>query len=112
MRKFCLILCLSLFTSLIHAAAVKTALPSHSLNDHVTATDSSVHHCGEEVDKPSDTTPKHPCDASSHQCCLGLILAPSFELQLSINLSEALTSTHAPLVPKTMVNLIYRPPKA
>ena len=112
MRKICLILCLSFFTSLIHAAGMTTALPSHSLNDHVIATDSSTHHCDEEANKPSDTTPKHPCDASSYQCCLGLTLATSLELQLSTNLSEALTSTHSPLVPKTMVNLIYRPPKA
>jgi hypothetical protein len=112
MRKICLILCLSLFISLIHAAAMTTALPSHSLNDHVIATDSSTHHCDEEANKPSDTTTKHPCDASSYQCCLGLTLAPSLELQLSTNLSEALTSTHSPLAPKTMVNVIYRPPKA
>ncbi len=111
MRKICLILCLSLFTSLIHATVMKTDLPSHSSTHLVAAADSSAHHCDEEVNQPSDTTPKHSCHGASYQCCLGLIVIPLLELQLSTNLTETLTSTYSPLVPKTMVNLIYRPPK-
>lgn len=112
MRKICILLCLSLFTSLIHAAVMKVDLPAHSSSQQINTTDSSVHHCDDNVSKPSDSTPNHTCHASDLQCCLGLILAPSLELQLNTNLTETLTSKTTPLVPKTMVNLIYRPPKA
>ena len=112
MRKICILLCLSLFTSLIHAAVMKTELPMQSSTHHAAAPDSSVHHCDEEVSKPSDTTPKHACHGNSYPCCLGLLVIPELELQLSINLTETLTTKYSPLVPRTAVNLIYRPPKA
>jgi len=71
-----------------------------------------VHDCDNNVSKPSDSAPNHTCHASGLQCCLGLILAPSIKLQLNTNLTETHTMKTTPLVPKTMVNLIYRPPKA
>lgn len=112
MRKICLILCLSLFTSLIHAAVMEVELPAHSSSQQINTTDSSVHHCDDNISKPSDSTPNHACHASGFQCCLGLILVPSLELQLNTNLTETLTMKTTPLVPKTLVNLIYHPPKA
>lgn len=112
MRKICILLCLSILTSLIHAAVMKVDLPGHTSSDQISSSESSAHHCDEEVNKPTDSNPKHPCHGGSSLCCLSLVVLPSLDMQLNIRLTEILASTYSPLVPKTMVNLIYRPPKA
>jgi hypothetical protein len=112
MRKICIILCLSLFTNLIHAAVMEVDLPDYTLLEQMSNSDNSAHHCVKEMSKSSDSTPKHFCHSGSFKCCLGLVVLPSLNIQLSTHLTETLASTYSPLVLMTLVNLIYRPPKA
>ena len=73
MRRFCLILCLSLLTSMFHAAVMPVeTLPSHETAAVQFSVDSAhaEHHC--DAPPASPVTPAFKCSLGAHLCCLGL----------------------------------------
>lgn len=109
MRKICLALCLTLLTSLIHAAVMPIDWPAH-LSHATVATDISAHHCEDlaSVDEHKSLTNK---SCHSYQCCLGLLL----EQLPNIHLHALFVETLVPVYPSFLISLIetriYKPPK-
>jgi hypothetical protein len=112
MRRICIALCLSLFASLIHAAVMPINLSAHQPQHQITAIDSSAHHCDEVGGNSQDTNTNQQCHGDSYQCCLGLVVIPMLNIELSVASTHALASTDSSLVLQPMINFIYKPPKA
>jgi hypothetical protein len=79
MRKFCLLICISLFSSMFHAVA----MPVETL--HAPATEAVVaahehHACSEEP----DNTPAQSCKLSGHLCCLGITAAMHTDVHTAV----------------------------
>lgn len=109
MRKICLALCLTLLTSLIHAAVMPIDWPTHVSHDSV-AMDISAHHCEDlaSVDQHKSLTNK---SCHSYQCCLGLLLEQLPDIQLSTLFVETLIPVHSSLLISLIEPRIYKPPK-
>jgi hypothetical protein len=116
MRKICIALCLSLFTSLIHAAVMPIVQPfsqSSIIQDHhqVVVVDSAAHHCDEVASNSSDSNGKQPCHGDDYQCCLGLVFISPLAILVSADLNANPVSNYSSLVLQPMINHIYKPPK-
>ncbi|WP_136625615.1 hypothetical protein [Polynucleobacter paneuropaeus] len=111
MRRICLALCFSLFASLIHAAVMPIDLSAHQPQHQVTITDNSAHHCDEVASNSHDTNTNQPCHGDSYQCCLGLVVMPTLNIELSAVSTQAPPSSSSLLALKSAINFIYRPPK-
>jgi hypothetical protein len=112
MKRICVALCFSLFASLIHAAVMPLELPSNQSHHQITATDNSAHHCDELVSNAQDANTNQPCHGDSYQCCLGLVVIPILNIELSVSSTQASPSIGSSLVLQPMINFIYKPPKA
>jgi hypothetical protein len=112
MRRICIALCFSLFASLIHAAVMPIDLSIHQPQHQATVTDNSGHHCDEVVSNSHDTNTNQPCHGDSYQCCLGLVVIPILSIELSIASTQAPPSAGSLLALQSMINFIYKPPKA
>lgn len=110
MRKFCIVLCLSLFASLIHAAVMPFDLQSQQSHEQITSIDNSAHHCEEVVNNSKDTI--QPCHGDSYQCCLGFVIVASLGVELIVAPTNNLTPQQSSLALKPVINFIYKPPKA
>jgi hypothetical protein len=110
MIKICVVLCFSLIASLIHAAVMPIDWTKH--NSQHPVTESSVHHCDEGISNSQDTNTNQPCHGDSYQCCLGLVVIPILNIELSDIPSQAPPSTGSSFVLQPIINFIYKPPKA
>jgi hypothetical protein len=112
MRRICIVLCLSLFASLIHAAVMPVEPSAHQPQHQVIVADNSAHHCDEVVSNSQDTNTNQPCHGESYQCCLGLVVIPMLSIVLSVASAPALPPVGSSLALQPMINFIYKPPKA
>ncbi len=138
MKKICSFLCLSLFASLIHAAVmpmdlntnihnhqvVHTSEKKHDLHPildvHEMHADHQVTHCAsdnaqlcDEISQHSSSSEtKEVCFGNGHQCCLGIILTPTFKHDLISSFEISLVSKNSSLSLQTLTNFIFKPPKA
>jgi hypothetical protein len=110
MRKICIVLLLSLFASLIHAAVMPIDLELHQSLPQNTAMDNSTHHCDEVASNFQDSN--QSCHGDSYQCCLGFVIVPSLEVELSVAPKDNLIPQQSSLDLKPMISFIYKPPKA
>ncbi|WP_281970382.1 MULTISPECIES: hypothetical protein [unclassified Polynucleobacter] len=112
MRKICIAICFSLLSSLIHAAGMPIDLSAHLPNHQATVTDNSTHHCDEVASNSQDTNTNQQCHSDSYQCCLGLVVISILGIELSANSTQVPPSIGSSLVLQSMINAIYKPPKA
>ena len=112
MRKICLALCLSLFTSLIHAVVMPIDISVAQSHHQTIVVDASAYHCDEAVNNSQDANSKQPCHGDSYQCCLGLVFTPPLAALLPLDFTENPVSEYPSLALQPMINFIYKPPKA
>ncbi len=110
MRKICIVLFLSLFASLIHAAVMPIELKSYQSPHVITTIDSSAHHCDEVASNPQDTN--QLCHGDSYQCCLGFVIVPTLGVALSLAPTDNLTPQQSSWALQPVINFIYKPPNA
>ncbi len=130
MKKICSFLCLSLFASLIHAAVMPMNLKNNThLYDeqamHSMHADTQINHdqannhqannhqaCEEIPQQSSDPEAKEVCLGDGHPCCLGMILSPTFNLDLTASFGLSMVPKSSSLPLQTYLNFIFKPPKA
>ena len=111
MRKICLALCLTLFTSLIHAAVMPVGISIHHSNHQLSMTDDSVPHCDEASSDAHKAHSVQSCHGENYQCCLGVVTAVNSNTELFAAVTENLVSINQSLVIRPMVDCIFKPPK-
>ena len=121
MRRLCVILCLCLFSSLIHAAGMPLSAPNighehqlHSMNDvndhHSHAQHMQCDDCTS-IDKVAQKTPVK-CHTSS-QCCLGIANLISTNFIVEVHQYAEDLPAHIPtLATGQALDSIYKPPRA
>jgi hypothetical protein len=112
MKKICIALFFSLFTSLIHVAIMPMELLANQSHQLITVVDVAAHHCDEVVAKVQDKNTNQQCHGDSYQCCLGFVVLPLLGAKLSVASAEKLIAQQSSLTIQPMVNYIYKPPKA
>ena len=105
MRKFCLLLCLSLLSSLLHAAAMPVVTFQPPLTESVATQE---HHACSET---PDTSTTKSCDLGGHLCCLGLGVSLRTELGGATYGTELLNAVLLTLVLQDYPNPQFKPPK-
>jgi hypothetical protein len=106
MRKFCLLICISLLSSMFHAVAMPvetlpaTAIETVAAHEH--------HACSE---APSAATPAKSCSLSGHLCCLGLTAAVQLDVRAALNGTALLNPILPTLVLQDHPNKQFKPPK-
>ena len=122
MKNICVALCLSLFASLIHAAVMPMDVAGHVLHSSIDFQHVNLEqdrHCH---DMSSDHHQMHTqerkqvqstqlCHGDNYQCCLGLVISPLPNLDLSTALSDHLASVNSLWVINPIAYFIYKPPK-
>ena len=112
MRKFCLILCLSLLTSMFHAAVMSTetlsaqtqTVPASTPNVH------GEHHCDEQAASPA--IPAFKCALGAHLCCLGLTATlADAPLSTSTDRNALINPVVLSLELQARANKLFKPPK-
>jgi hypothetical protein len=105
MRKFCLLICISLFSSMFHAVA----MPVETLQaPAIEAVVAQEHHaCSEE---PSASTAKS-CKLSGHLCCLGITAATHTEVLAAVYGTELFNPVLRTLVLQDHPNKQFKPPR-
>jgi hypothetical protein len=111
MRKICITLCLSLLTSLIHAAVMPAQLRVNQSHHQIVAAEQSVHDCNEVENHSQDTKSPQLCHTDSYQCCLGFVIIPLLVMDISTKSTTNLTQQYSILALKPIINFIYKPPK-
>jgi hypothetical protein len=112
MRKFCLILCLGVLTSLFHAAVMSVeAWPAQAVQSQSsTGSAHAEHHCDELAANP--TLPAFKCALGAHLCCLGLTAtltdAPGL---VPSDRSRLMNPVVLSLVLQMRENKLFKPPK-
>jgi len=112
MRKICIALCLSLLTSLIHAAVMPTQLRENQSHHQIVAAEQSVQHCHEVESHTPNTNSPQLCHTDSYQCCLGFVVIPLLAMDISTTSTDNLTPQYSSLALKPIINYIYKPPKS
>lgn len=116
MKTICLTLCLSLFSSLIHAAVMPIGLsnnaPAEQAHHQMTVVDASAQPCHEAASVTRDVSSQKPCHGDSYQCCLGLVLVPSLGFKPSAAFTEKPVAIYAALAPQPKSYSIFKPPKS
>jgi len=107
MRRVCLILCLSLITSLIHVGSV---FASHTWGGESHAQQTIQHDCHHQASDNTDTK-KSIGHQAHHQCCLGVIANLSFKEYGQANFSNHLVSQISQLIIEPVPNHIFKPPR-
>ena len=112
MRKFCLILCLGVLTSLFHAAVMSVeAWPAQALQSQSsTGSAHAEHHCDEPAANP--TLPAFKCALGAHLCCLGLTAALTDTSALvPTDRNTLINPVVLSLVLQMRENKLFKPPK-
>lgn len=114
MRKFCLILCLSLLTSMFHAAVMSTeTLSAQTQTQTVQASTPNVHgehHCDEQAASPA--IPAFKCALGAHLCCLGLTATfADAPLSTSTDRNALINPVVLSLELQARANKLFKPPK-
>jgi hypothetical protein len=112
MRRICIVLCLSLFASLIHAAGMPINLSVRQSQHQMTAVDNSAHHCDEVANNAQEINTNQLCQGDSYQCCLGFVTVPVLKIDLSTSSSEKLNPQYFSMALQPMISFIYKPPTA
>lgn len=122
MRRLCLILCFSLFSSLIHAASMPFSAANidhehqlHSMNDANShdshAQQTQCDDCTPSIDKVPQKTPAK-CHVSA-QCCLGITNLTSANLLVEVHqYADDLPAYIPTLAVGQVLESIYKPPRA
>jgi hypothetical protein len=105
MRKFCLLICISLFSSMFHAVAMPVeTLQTPVIGDVATH---EHHACSEE---PAASTAKS-CKLSGHLCCLGITAATHTEVLAAAYGTELFNPVLRTLVLQDHPNKQFKPPR-
>lgn len=105
MRKFCLFICISLLSSLLHAVTMPVATSHVPATDVVTALE---HHA---CDEAPDSTPAPTCNLSGHVCCLGITAAVQLDVRAAVYGAELFNPVLHTLVLQDHPNKQFKPPK-
>ena len=106
MRKFCLFICISLLSSLLHAVTMPVET-SHAPVANVVA--AHEHHA---CDEAPDNTPAPTCNLSGHICCLGITAATHTTLSANVYGVALFNPVFQTLVLQDHPNKQFKPPKA
>jgi len=106
MRKFCLFICISLLSSLLHAAAMPVE------TSHVPAVDVVTAHAHHACDDAPDSTPAPTCQLSGHVCCLGITAATQTPLGAAVYGAALFNPVFQTLLLQDHPNQQFKPPKA
>jgi hypothetical protein len=105
MRKFCLLICISLFSSMFHAVAMPVeTLQTPVIEDVATH---EHHACSEE---PA-ASPAKSCKLSGHLCCLGITAATHTEVLAAAYGTELFNPVLHTLVLQDHPNKQFKPPR-
>jgi hypothetical protein len=105
MRKFCLLICISLFSSMFHAVAMPVETLQAPAIETVVAQEH--HACRED---PSASTAKS-CKLSGHLCCLGITAATHTKLLAAAYGTELFNPVLHILVLQDHPNKQFKPPR-
>ena len=111
MRKICVALFLSLFVSLIHASVMPIELSENQSHRQVLKVDTSAHYCDEVVNNTLGNNTNPSCSGINYHCCLGFVIVPSVDVDLSVAISANLIPYSSLLILQPIINFIYKPPK-
>jgi hypothetical protein len=107
MRRICVILCLSLFASIIHAASMP--MPNQVTGQAYVGY-AVQHDCHTQndtkVDKPQSTNHQ-----AHHQCCLGVIAHLSISQYIQSDFSSHFISQVPQLIVEAVPSHIFKPPR-
>jgi hypothetical protein len=106
MRKFCLFICISLLSSLLHAVTMPVE------TSHAPAVDVMATHEHHACDEAPDNTPAPTCNLSGHVCCLGITAATHTPLSASVYGAALFNPVFQTLVLQDHPNKQFKPPKA
>lgn len=108
MRKICIVLCLSLFASLIHAGSMPVSndglRESHS--QHVVQ-----HDCHTRADTKIDKSHQSTNHQAQHQCCLGVLANLSITQYIQSDFSNHFDSQVPQLTVEAILSHIFKPPR-
>jgi len=106
MRKFCLLICISLLSSMFHAVA----MPVETLQAPITETVAAHEHhaCSEET---TASTPAKSCNFSGHLCCLGITALVQLNVRAAIYGAELFNPVLPTLALQDHPNKQFKPPK-
>ena len=107
MRRICVILCLSLFTSIIHAGSMPMPIdnPSQAHTGHVVK-----HDCHNQSDVKAEKS-QSTNHQTHHQCCLGVLANISSTQYIQPDFSNHLASQVPQLIIEAVPSHIFKPPK-
>jgi hypothetical protein len=111
MRKICLALCISLFTSIIHAGVMPIDILNLEPHHQSISIDTDARLCEEVVSNMQDKNNTQLCHSDSYQCCLGLVVIPIMSWDLLVSSTQSLPLINSILALQPMINFIYKPPK-
>jgi hypothetical protein len=112
MRRLCVLICFSLFASLIHAAVMPIAGLDNGSQHEITAPDSGAHHHEDTDAQVKTKTVNHnQCHGKTFQCCLGFVMTTQVMSSAAINNFNVFDSLSQSLMIEGFSNQIYRPPK-
>lgn len=112
MRKFCLILCLSLLTSMFHAAVMSTEMSPAQTQAVQDSTPSmhGEHPCDEQAASPA--IPAFKCAWGVHLCCLGLTATlADAPWRVSTDRNALINPVVLSLELQARANKLFKPPK-
>jgi len=105
MRKFCLLICISLFSSMFHAVAMPVETFQAPNIEVVVAHEHPA--CSEEP----DNTPTQSCNLSGHLCCLGITAAVHTDMQTAAYGAKLFNPVFQTLALQGRPNKQFKPPK-
>ena len=107
MRRICVILCLSLFASIIHAASMP-------MSNQVTGQSHVGHVVQHDCHSQSDTKVEKSQSTNHqahHQCCLGVVANLSTSQYIQPEFSNHFTSQVPQLIVEAVPSHIFKPPR-
>lgn len=106
MRKCCLLICISLLSSMFHAVA----MPVETLQTPAIETVAAHEHhaCSEE---PAASTPAKSCKFNGHLCCLGITAAVQLDVRASVYGTALLNPVLHTMVLQDHPNKQFKPPR-
>jgi len=106
MRKFCLLICISLLSSMFHAVA----MPVENLQPPaIEAMVAHEHHACS--DEPIASSPANTCKLNGHLCCLGITTAVQLDVRAAVYGAELFNPVLHTLVLQDHPNKQFKPPK-
>jgi hypothetical protein len=106
MRKFCLLLCISLLSSMFHAVAMPVETLQTPTIETVTAHEHNA--CSDET---AASTPAKPCKLNGHLCCLGITAAVPLDVRAAVYGTEMFNPVLHTLALQDRPNKQFKPPK-